>query len=910
MPFLLRFAWQDLRSSGQSLWILCACLVLGVTLVAATGGLYRQVLEGLQADSRKLSGGDLQVESRSPLTVEAINWMEARGDVSLLIELDTMMGTASGSFQLVEVQSVDERYPLYGALTLDPALSLAEVTRIEQGQHGLAMDPVLADRLNIHVGDLVEIGALQLEVRALITKQPDRNLSANWLGSPVILSAAALADTQLLHPASRVSYEYRVRTDLDPDAWQTEWFAKFPDGSWEVSTFMERSDRIGERLAQAGSALLIIGFSTLFIGGLGVFNGVQAYLQGKLGTIATLRSVGMRDKPLATVYLLQILIMSGLSCIVGALLGALLSYVGVLFAESQVQLNTAIESAVAPSALAAVFGLLIAMTFAAPAVGRALSVDPAVLFRSLDGVETGTPRNWWLATLFGALLIVLIVLIVLPDPIFALSFVATVLGLLLLLDGIVRLIRLAARRMDGQTPSRRYFALHLALANLHRHGSALRVSLLTLGSALTLLVACTILVSTLLETIATTIPEESPDLVLYDVAPYQQKQVIQILKDRGARRIDMAPLVQGQLASINGGPPTIEDDLEAEREARDEHKLTYRASNIDNVTMVDGSWWPEGESSAGAWVVMEDREAEEIGLEVGDLLAFSIEGQPLEAELTGIFKQQGLQTRFWFEAILSDGVLDPFIARYVAAGYMPTENAIAGTNGYRNLRAHCRFSAHRRHRRNSGRTAGQSRSGAAAGLCRSIRRQPAGAGWRHGQPSLQAGLLLHYPAHHRRTSQRYPPQPQYGVCAAGDRDFGLRSVARRTDCAALTALPTPIATRVPAYASRVRCLRSEFSLPVRGRQIPHESTATATRFSPQRPITARGSAINRAFTPNILESFPFVELHAAASGRSGYETTELQVAGRMRCRVGHVHPHPPDRTRATEGQRPRRQAAG
>ena len=39
MPFLLRLAWHDLRGSGQSLWVLCACLVLGVTLVAATGGL-------------------------------------------------------------------------------------------------------------------------------------------------------------------------------------------------------------------------------------------------------------------------------------------------------------------------------------------------------------------------------------------------------------------------------------------------------------------------------------------------------------------------------------------------------------------------------------------------------------------------------------------------------------------------------------------------------------------------------------------------------------------------------------------------------------------------------------------------------------------------------------------------------
>jgi len=402
---------------------------------------------------------------------------------------------------------------------------------------------------------------------------------------------------------------------------------------------------------------------------------VQAYLQGKLGTIATLRSVGLRDRPLAMVYLLQIVIMSGLSCIAGALLGFLLSMLGALFVETQVQVDTMLGSAFVPSLLAALFGLATAMTFAAPAVGRALSVDPAVLFRSLEGVETGTPRNWWMATIAGGALVVLLVLLVLPDPVFAAAFVGTVLGLLLLLDGIVRLIRRLALNMDGRASTRRYFALHLALANLHRHGSALRVSLLTLGSSLTLLVACTVLISTLLKTIAETVPEESPDLVLYDVAPDQSQAVSGILNKHNAERIDMAPLVQGRLSAVNGRSLDASGSLEAQREARDEHKLTYRAGNIDGVTMLRGSWWPE--QSAGAWVVMEDREADQIGVEVGDLLTFDVAGRTLEAELTGIFRQQGLQTRFWFEAILSDGVLDPFISRYVGASFMPADSAIA-----------------------------------------------------------------------------------------------------------------------------------------------------------------------------------------------------------------------------------------
>jgi putative ABC transport system permease protein len=82
MPFLLDLAWRDLRASGRRLWIFVACLVLGVSLVAAGGGLYRQVADALRADAKLIFGGDVEVESRDPLPADALAWMRERGSVS------------------------------------------------------------------------------------------------------------------------------------------------------------------------------------------------------------------------------------------------------------------------------------------------------------------------------------------------------------------------------------------------------------------------------------------------------------------------------------------------------------------------------------------------------------------------------------------------------------------------------------------------------------------------------------------------------------------------------------------------------------------------------------------------------------------------------------------------------------
>ena len=264
----------------------------------------------------------------------------------------------------------------------------------------------------------------------------------------------------------------------------------------------------------------------------------------------------------------------------------------------------------------------------------------------------------------------------LPDPVFGLAFLAVVAVVMGLLDLVVRALRFGARRMESHPVLDNRFSLRLAVANLHRPGSPLRTSLLSLGSALTLIVACAVVVSALLYTLNSTIPENAPALVLYDIQDDQVEPVTNALESSGgANRVDIAPLVLGRLSHVNGEPLGESDDGDRRVEARDEHKLTYRGGNIDGVTMDRGDWWRADD--AGVQVVMEDREADQLGLEVGDVLTFAIAERAIEATLTGIFRQQGMQTRFWFEAILSAGALDPFIHRHVGAAWMDDEAAKA-----------------------------------------------------------------------------------------------------------------------------------------------------------------------------------------------------------------------------------------
>ncbi len=676
MRFLLDLAWRDLRASGRHLWIFCVCLVLGVALVAAGGGLYRQVSDALRADARLLFGGDVEVENKQPLAPEVLQWMGQRGRVSRLVEMRTMLVAPDGRAQLIELQSADDQYPLVGEVELEPAGALADALGQRDGVWGAAVDGALATRLGLRVGDRLRVGDLSLELRARVLRQPDRSLRANWSGAPVLVADGALQATGLVQPLSRVEYQYRVRTDMAPAAWRDAFVAAFPLLEAEVRTFEERSARMAEVLGQIGSGLLLIGFSALFIGGLGVYNSVQAYLQGKLGTLATLRALGLRDGRLAALVLLQILMLALLSSLAGVVAGNLLAVAGALAAAQNLPLAPLLASLWLPSTVALVFGVLTALAFAMPALGRALSVSPAALFRGIDGTVLRTPRRAWLLTGLIAAVVVALVVGSLPDPRFGLAFVAATALVLLVLEALTRALRRLARHLLARRDLRLVLSARLALAGLQRAESPLRAALLSLGAALTLLVACTLVVAALLRAVNETVPANAPALVLYDV----QSDQLDLLRDTmqaspSLQRLQTAPLVLGRLIAVNGEMLRDSNDGERVREARDEQKLSNRAGNIDDVVLADGAWW-SANYQGPPLVAMEDREAGQLGLQVGDRLRFEILGTPVDAQLAAIYSQRRMQARLWLEAIFSDGVLDPFITRHVGAAYLAPDEAL------------------------------------------------------------------------------------------------------------------------------------------------------------------------------------------------------------------------------------------
>jgi len=692
---VITFLWRDLigNRGSRPLHLLATSLFLGVMLIAACTGLLALIRDGIASEERQLFGGDVELDVREPLGPQALAWITEQGTVSRLTELRTMLGTAEDDFTVIELQSVDEHYPLYGSVEFEPSMSLEEATL----ELGAAIDPALAIDLDLKPGDIVTVGDIELTVRALIQNQPDRAFSADIRGPPVLVSQVTLDATGLVTPTSLVDYEYRVRLEGpginpsqgvhgDTDDFIEAWRKAFPTNPAELNTVEGRNDRISERLNEVAAVLLLIAVATLLVGGLGVANGVAAWLHSRREDLATLSAIGARDAWRTRVIVIEVLIVAAITSALAAVLGASIAYILSRSLSGGLPVATAPHLLIAPTVVAMAFGTLSALAFAAPNLARSLSTVPARLLRGDTDVDArmslSIRAKILCAILAFAAAFVLVMLV--PDRTIGVGFVIAMVLLYAALSALVLLIQYFSRRLVQSGRLDQHFAARRAMVGLNQPGSPLRPLLLSLGIATTLLVAATTVIVSMLQLLENTVPDRAPALAFYDI----QSNDIAAFEDTvanapGVTDVETVPLVLGRLTAVNGEPLLARDDASEALEANDEHKLSYRVERVDNVRATSGTFW-SSDYSGPPQVAMEDREAGQIGVKVGDQLSFTLLGETVNTELVAIYAQGNFETRFWFEALFSPGVLDPFITRYVGVAYAQNHpgnnNDIAAAN--------------------------------------------------------------------------------------------------------------------------------------------------------------------------------------------------------------------------------------
>ncbi|CAA2136281.1 ABC transporter permease [Methylobacterium bullatum] len=658
VPLTLRLAFRELRAGLAGFVVFLACIALGVAAIAGVASISRSLTDGLGREGKRILGGDLTYSLiNREATPDERAALDAQGKVSVVTTLRAMALAGDKGAALVELKAVDAAYPAAGDLVTDPALPLPDLLAERDGVFGAVADPVLLTRLDLTVGDRIEIAGKPIAIRATLVSEPDKIANGIGFGPRLLVSAATLQATGLIRPGSLNRWSYRIQAPAADDAELERRIAAVaraaPDAGWEMRSRSNADPRFAKSVERFTQFLTLVGLTALIVGGVGVANAVNAFVARKRGSIATLKSVGAPGGQVVAIYLTQVMLVAGLGTVIGLAIGAGLPFLlDALFHDA---LPLPLNPTLAPAELllAAAYGLLTALAFAIIPLGHAHDVPVSGLFRDVVDPDTRKTRLRYRLILVAALAaLVALALATAFDRRVALMFIAAA-GLAF---GLLRLVALGLMAGARRLPRPRSAAPRMALANLHRPGALTPAIVLSLGLGVTLLVTLSLIDANVRRTLTSSLPARAPNLFFLDIPAAEADGFhAELGKLAPGGKIERVPMMRGRIVAINGTPAAaIKPPEDAAWVLDGDRGITYAEDLPEGSNLVAGSWW-NAEEGAKPLVSFDAELGRALNLGVGGTVTVNVLGRNLTAKVANLRKVEWRNLGINFVMVFSPG---------------------------------------------------------------------------------------------------------------------------------------------------------------------------------------------------------------------------------------------------------------
>ena len=637
----LRFAWRELRGGLRGFGVFVACIVLGVMAIAGVGSVAKSLSDGLSSAGRVILGGDLAFSLvQREANGEEQAFLGAHGVFSVAATLPTMARTDDGRAALVEIKAVDGAYPLFGAVATNPAMPLPALFARQGDAFGAAVGPALLSRLDLKPGDRIAIGNAAIELRAVLTGEPDKLAGGIGFGPRVLISEAALRASGLLQPGSIVRWQYRLRLPdreaSDGAVASVEKAARsaHPNAGWDIRTRSRASPQLERNVERFSQYLTLVALTALLVGGVGVANAVASHLARKRDSIGTMKALGATGAGVFAVYCTQIVLVALFATLLGAVLGAALPFVIAKAFGSLIPLPVAPSLYPSTLLLSIAYGMLTALAFALWPLGRAHDISVSMLFRDQIAAERRWPRRRYvIATVSIIAALAALAVLFTYDHRLAAIFLASAALVFVALRLVAMLVMAVARRL----PRPRSTPLRLAIANIHRPGALTPSVVLSLGLGLCLLVTLIEIDGNLHRQFTAGLPERAPSFFFLDIPSADAERFDGVVRAQAPRStLERVPMLRGRIVAANG--IKAEDLKPGEGSAwvlRGDRGITYATAVPDGSRVVAGDWW--GADYAGAPLVsLESKTAADLNLKVGDSITVNVLGRNITARIANL----------------------------------------------------------------------------------------------------------------------------------------------------------------------------------------------------------------------------------------------------------------------------------
>lgn len=662
MRFIFNLTRREIRSSWRRLLFFFLCIALGVGSVVALRSLIQNLTRAVGTDARALMTADLEVNSTNDFSPTDIAKIEAAVNESGIVDgrnetitISSMVRPTDASnpnVKMVELKGIEPPFPLVGDFVLDDG-SAFDFSLLQNG--GAVVANILLEDLDVKVGDRINIGEGQFQIRATFDKEPG-GTSGFRLGPRVFIEKKAFDDAGITRNASRIRRRILYRTTENPTPLVTKLREDLKGTTIGVQSYRETQERMGEQFARTENYLSLTGLLILVLGGVGVWNVARAFVEQKRKSVAVLKCLGAGGGRIITVYLLQILTLG----FVGSLFGVLLSQLALWFVRWRFvdALPDNMSYSVGPSTAiqGILLGVLISLLFSALPLLQVRNIKPKLLLR--DENNASLRRLDVTKWIFGAISLVgLLGLAVWQAG--SLLVGAFFLCGLAVTSVVLYLTAIALTTVLRRFKSLGSFSLSQAVNSLYRPGNQTRIILLAVGLGAFVVLAVQSLQTNLVREFDFTRNQRLPSLFFVDIQKSQIEGLRQLISSRIGEEAEAIPTVRARISHVNGVPIDFgsRETRQQQGQIGREFAVTYRSKLDDNESVVSGKWW-DADPGDVPEVSIEEGMAERLNVVPGDSVTFDISGRKITVRVANIRKLDLRNTRTAFVFVFRPGVLE------------------------------------------------------------------------------------------------------------------------------------------------------------------------------------------------------------------------------------------------------------
>lgn len=613
----------------------------------------------LQTQAKSLLGADLVVSSRFLISAEQKE--EIKNELPALKSFSEGLSTVSmiaskTRARLMELVKINEGYPYYGGLVFKDSSKYPNADVFPKANEVWVYQEVL-ELLDLNQDDEVKIGKENFVIKKIIETDSLKAVSFSGFMPKIYISEEGLKKSELLQFGSTANYKlnYLFSENFDNDALEQieNELEKKIDQNLRVSSPNDGTDSLLRVLNFMTNFLSLVSLVSFFLGLVGLIYLYSGYLRKHQEDTVVLSDLGVSKQKLCITYLLHLFVLIAISSIiVFSLIGVSAQFLSPIIAKLvDFDFDFSLDYFFFLKSLGILFLLSLSVGF------------PLIL----PLLQRQKQHFLTLVLSFIPFLSLLLLLshVVTPAKNVGLFF-AGAMFIVILLFFSIGTFGLQKFDFSGHLEN---LSLSLAIKNITRQ----KKTSLTLFTAIVLCTTFFSLIPQVGSSLSSALSqsvEERPRFFVIDAKEEQVKELEAHVNSMGARLENIAPMVRGRIVKVNDVDFAAHSKEHGDEKLKAEkNELKNRAVNLSyRMNLKKSERLVEGRAFSGVYsskdfskpieVSVEQRYANQRGINLGDRLVFDVLGLELEANVVNIRTVNWIEFVPNFFLILQEGALE------------------------------------------------------------------------------------------------------------------------------------------------------------------------------------------------------------------------------------------------------------